>query len=110
MYAFDGKHSTYYSSSNSGCYIGLDVGEKRLVNINRIRYFPYHAWNIVSNYLKGAIFEGSVDGITYIKLGEVDQAVHAGWNSFLVTSTSTQNYRFVRLIHNTTSNCKLAEF
>lgn len=51
------------------CYIGVDVGTQKSVNVKRIRYFPYHAWAIVSNYMKGAVFEGSVDGITYTKLG-----------------------------------------
>lgn len=55
-YTFDGKHSTFYSSNSSVCYIGLDVGNKKLVNVKRIRYFPYHAWAIVSNYLRGAVF------------------------------------------------------
>lgn len=55
-YTFDGKHSTFYSSNSSVCYIGVDVGNKKLVNVKRIRYFPYHAWAIVSNYLRGAVF------------------------------------------------------
>ena len=36
----------------------------------------------------------------------VDQTVHAGWNSFLPTSSNT--FRYIRLRHNTDSDCKLA--
>lgn len=64
-YAFDSKYSTTYSSSNANCYIGIDIGENKLVAITRIRYFPYQLWEIASNYIKGAVIEASTDGSTY---------------------------------------------
>ena len=59
------------------------------------------------SYIKGAIFEASVDGSTYTELHEVDQTVHVGWNSFLVEDTTY--YRYVRMRHGEDSQCKLAE-
>ena len=38
--SFDGLHSTYYSSYNPICYIGIDVGSNKVANIDRIKYFP----------------------------------------------------------------------
>ena len=79
------------------------------MNINRIRYFPYQLWEIASNYIKGAVIEASVDGSTYTELLTVDQTVHAGWNSFM-PSSSSNSYRYIRLRHNEMSMCKVAEF
>ena len=106
--AFDGKHSTIYDSSSSSCFIGIDVGENKRVAIHRIRYFPYNRWTIAANYIKGAVIEGSVDGTNYIHIHTVDQAVHAGWKSFL--STSSTIFRYVRLRHSSASRCRIAEF
>ena len=53
---FDELTSTTYSSSNADCYVGIDLGAGRVANIRRIRYFPTMEWNIVSTYLKGAVF------------------------------------------------------
>jgi len=55
IYAFDNKPSTYYSSSKTNCYIGIDAGEHKLVNVRRVRYFPYYGWTIAASYIKGAI-------------------------------------------------------
>ena len=80
-----------------------------LVDIDRIRYFPYNQWTIASHYLHDAVFEGSVDGVSYTTLGEVDTTVHAGWNSFLVQNNNAY-YRYIRMRHNATSQCRLSEF
>lgn len=106
--SFDGLQSSFYSSTAAVCYIGLDAGVGKVVNVRRIKYFPYYRWTIAANFIKGAIFEGSNDGTSYTTLGTVDQTVHAGWNSILV-STST-NYRYIRMKHTSTSGCKLSEF
>lgn len=89
------------------CYIGFDVGAGNLARVTRIRYFPYYKWTIAAKYIKGAVFEGSLDGTTYTQIALVDQTVHAGWNSILLDTPV--NYRYVRLRHTTASNCKLSE-
>lgn len=104
--AFDKYQASFYSSTNAVCYIGLDVGAGKLARITRIRYFPYYKWNIAARYIKGAVFEGSLDGSTYTQIALVDQTVHAGWNSILLAAPV--NYRYVRLKHTTVSNCKLS--
>lgn len=38
-------------------------------------------WARSSDYISGAIFEASVDGVNFTKIGEVDQSVRSGWNS-----------------------------
>ena len=65
-------------------------------------------WNVAAVYIKGAVFEASSDGVTYTALGVVDETVHAGWNSILVETAA--NYRYVRMRHDSASECKLAEF
>ena len=75
--------------------------------MNRIRYFPYKDWNIAANYLKGAVIEASTDNVNYDEITIVDQTVHAGWNSYMPTTSNT--YRYVRIRHSTVSNCKIAE-
>lgn len=106
-YSFDNVHSTYYTSNSASCYIGIDSGPNTLINIKRIRYFPYNKWVIAAQFIKDAIFEASVDGTSYTQIGVVDQTVHAGWNSFLVNTNT--NYRYVRMRHTNVSQCRLAE-
>lgn len=77
-----------------------------MVDITRIRYFPYYKWTIAAKYIKGAVFEGSNDGTAYTPIGSVDQTVHAGWNSIQVTSST--NYRYIRMKHTSLSGCKLS--
>ena len=64
-FAADGQYSSYYSSTNAECYIGIDVGEGKRVLIDRVRYFPYNQWTIAAKYLKNAVIEASEDGVTY---------------------------------------------
>lgn len=104
--AFDTLHATYYSSSAASCYIGIDAGAGKVVDITRIRYFPYYKWSIAAKYIKGAAFEASKDGTTYTQIGSVDQTVHAGWNSIKITSST--NYRYIRFKHTSVSGCKLS--
>lgn len=98
--------SSYYSSTAAVCYIGLDVGVGRVVNVGMVRYFPYYKWAIAAMYIKGAVIEGSTDGTAYTTIATIDQTVHSGWNS--IKTTLTQNYRYIRLKHTSTSGCKLS--
>ena len=107
MNTFDGQTATIYTSSNANCYIGVDFGAGKAVQIDRIRFFPTVSWLSVSKYLLGAVFEASADGTTYTEVGSVGSTVHSGWNSFLVSDTAS--YRYVRMSHTSTSMCKLAE-
>lgn len=38
-------------------------------------------WARSSDYISGGVFEASVDGINFRKIGEIDQGVRSGWNS-----------------------------
>ena len=77
--------------------------------INRIRYFPYNKWTIAATYIKGAEIEASNDNTNFDLITTVDQTVHAGWNSYMPDSSSTA-YRYIRIRHDSTSECKIAEF
>lgn len=106
--AFDGQQGTTYSStSGSACYLGIDVGSSLLLNLNRIRFFPYSRWTIASNYLLGATIEASTDGVQYDVIATVDATVHSGWN--VLSFDLTQNYRYIKFVHNQISKCMLAE-
>jgi hypothetical protein len=78
--------STFYRSTKETCFIGLDLGEGRISKLNKIRYFPYYKWARTSDYITGAIFEASVDGVNYTQIAEVDQNVKSGWNQIIIDS------------------------
>jgi hypothetical protein len=52
--AFDKDHATIYTSKNSTCAFGVDIGDQRGVKLNRVRFFSNPAWQIASQYVKGA--------------------------------------------------------
>ena len=105
--AFDHFHGTIYSSANPTCYIGVDVGSELRLELTRIRYFPNSEWMVVADYLLGATFEASEDGVTYTTIGTVGSTVHSGWN--VIPFTLSTKYRYVRMAHTSTSKCQLAE-
>lgn len=72
-----------------------------------IRYFPSMSWDNVVNKLYRAAFEGSNDMSNWTKLGTADSDVHSGWNSIKVESKTA--YRYIRMNHNSISQCSLAE-
>lgn len=106
--AFDGQHSTIYGSNNAVCSVGVDIGVNLGVQITRIRYFPNPQWNIAYQYIKGANIQVSNDNTTWTTIATVDQTVHAGWNSFMISNTNI--YRYVRFLHSSLSKCNIAEF
>lgn len=65
-YINDALYASHYSSSNSECFVGIDVGAGKKVKINRIRYFPYDKWTIASEKLQGAVIEASNDNTNYV--------------------------------------------
>lgn len=85
----------------------MDIGENKLVKVTRIRYFPYYKWTIAAQYIAGAVFEGSIDGVNYSQIGLIDQTIHAGWNSIKIFTNSS--YRFIRLKHSNISGCMISE-
>ncbi len=103
--AFDGKHSSIYQSANATCYIGVDFGIG--VQISKITYFPNPNWDIASKYIKGGVFEASIDNSTWTLLATIDQTVHAGWNSFMINNNYNL-YKHFRFRHTSDSGCKLA--
>jgi hypothetical protein len=75
--------------------------------LTRIRYFPNPSWNIAYQFIKGAVIQVSNDNTTWTTIATVDQTVHAGWNSFMISDVNI--YRYVRFQHNTNSKCNIAE-
>lgn len=105
--AFDSDHSTIYNSNNTSCDVGIDIGQNLGVQLTRIRYFPNPYWSIAYQYIKGAVIQVSNDNSTWTTIATVDQTVHAGWNSFMISDTNI--YRYVRFQHNSMSKCNIAE-
>ena len=79
------------------------------MKINRVRFFPYNKWTRAADYIKGATIEVSNDDSMYNIISTVDQTVHAGWNSYMPDS-SLSAYRYIRIKHDSNSQCKVAEF
>lgn len=107
--AFDKLMSTYYSSSATTCYVGMDFGEYLTADISRIRYFPLRSWKSVGQYLSGATFKASNDNVTWTTLYTIDSTVHTGWNNWRPATPLAASYRYVKFEHNSTSSCQLAE-
>jgi|LakMenEpi03Aug12_release.lakeMendotaPanAssembly.Ray.scaffolds.fasta_scaffold4885141_1 hypothetical protein len=65
-FAFDSTYASIYSSTNALCFVGIDIGENLLLEVSRIRYFPYAKWSVAAKYLLEAKFEGSNDNSSWI--------------------------------------------
>lgn len=105
--SFDGKTSTYYGSPNPICWIGIDIGQGLSALVDRVRFFTNLDWINAANMILSAKFEGSNDQTTWTTIGTVDQTVHNGWN--VIVTTGSPAYRYIRFLHNSTSQCNLAE-
>lgn len=104
--SFDGSLKTAYSSPNPQCWIGLDAGDGVQVSVSRISFFANLNWANVAQYILYSTFQGSNDNTNWVTLATVDQTVHSGWN--VLASKDTTPYRYVRFLHNSTSQCGLA--
>ena len=62
---FDGDVSTYYSSTNAQCWLGVDAGAGVALSVSRIRMFPSLAWKNVASMILYSTFEGSNDMTTW---------------------------------------------
>ena len=100
------QHATMYNSNNTACSVGIDIGKGLGVQLTRVRYFPNPSWNIAYQFIKGATIKVSNDNITYTTIATVDQTVHAGWNSFMISNVNI--FRYVRFSHTSQSKCNLA--
>lgn len=54
--SFDGSLSTYYSSKNSTCWIGVDFGPGVGASVSRIRFFANFNWGNAVQMILGATF------------------------------------------------------
>ena len=105
--AFDGRKKTYYESTNTECYIGMDFGLSLTVKVRRFKFISKMIWRDNSKVLQGARFEGSNDMNNWTTLVTVDQSVHRGWN---VLKTKVKEYfRYIRFAHDQRSQCSLGE-
>jgi hypothetical protein len=104
---FDGLVNTFYGSSNPICWIGLDSGAGMQASVSRISFFPDLHWTNVASQILYAVFQGSNDMVNWHNLAIIDQTIHTGWN--VLQSTDNTPYRYVRFLHNSTSQCNIAE-
>ena len=70
-----------------------------------------HLYDNITDTIKllGAEFQGSNDFVSWTPLAKVDQTVHDGWNS-LLSSDKSSSFRYLRMSHNSSSQCMLTEF
>jgi hypothetical protein len=54
--SFDGSLSTYYSSKNTSCWIGVNFGTGVGASVNRIRFFTNFDWTNTAKMILGATF------------------------------------------------------
>lgn len=54
--AFDNNINTIYGSTNSVCYIEIDVGLGLQASVSRFRFFPYLGWDNTANNILGGVF------------------------------------------------------
>jgi hypothetical protein len=101
----DGMVTTHYGSTNSVCWLGFDAGQGAQLMVNRVRLFPNLEWANVGKMILFSKVEGSNDMSTWSTIATIDQTIHSGWN--FLKSTSTATYRYVRFIHNSTSQCNI---
>ena len=113
-YAFDGTHSSSYSSvpdagTGNICWLGVDFGADYQAEVARVRFFPkaVESGAVIKTFLGGEI-QGSNDMSTWTKLADVTQTVKSGWNTRI--SSNSTSFRYVRYKHDINSNCSLAEF
>jgi hypothetical protein len=105
--SFDGSTSTFYGSTNSVCWIGVDFGSALKASVSRIRFFPDMSWTNTANMILNSNFQGSNDLSTWTTLATTDQTIHSGWNT--LASSSATAFRYVRFAHTSVSQCNIAE-
>jgi hypothetical protein len=105
--SFDGSVSSYYGSSNTECFIGVDFRQGLTASISRVRFFSNLDWVNTASMILYSKFQGSNDMTTWTTFGTVDQTVHSGWS--VIVSSVTTSFRYIRFLHNSTSQCNIAE-
>jgi len=55
-YSFDNSITTYYSSTNSECWMGLDSGQNLATSVSRISFFANLNWPNVAQYILYSTF------------------------------------------------------
>ena len=119
----DGVFATYYSSSATNCYIGVDFGANSVGILSKIKYFPQIDIDTTKFY--GTQLQGSNDGTTWtgVQVTTTDStgvsttgaftigySVHNGYNDIIFDETNKPSYRYYRFLGNgTASQCNFAE-
>lgn len=104
----DKTETAYESASNGDCWVGFDLGVGYKRTLFRIKYFVNRK-AIDPAQLIGAVFEGSTDNVTYNTIASIGGNVHRGWNDWSTKNPLSTIYRYLRMRHNTSSNCKVSE-
>ncbi|MCL2285162.1 MAG: hypothetical protein FWC32_02215, partial [Firmicutes bacterium] len=112
--AFDGNLDTYYVGGNSG-YVGLDLGEGNYFRITGARIAPlYRTGNPWFGTHARSSLQGSVDGITFVTLGEfyTSDITAPTWFELSPVNNAellAQTFRFFRLLGSQWHNFRVAE-
>eukprot|EP00210_Caulerpa_lentillifera_P009344 g8908.t1 len=106
---FDGNVSTFFISGGS-CFVELDFGDRNFANLTSVVIhpeLPKTGGPKARERIVGSQIQGSLDGIEYKTLLEIDQEPPYGYSTFAIQSD--EFFRFIRFIGMEDSKCRLAE-
>ena len=103
--AYDGNIQTTFNGCNSWqcCGVGIDLGASTLAAVTEIQYYP----NFQRAFsMAGGIFQGSVNGSTWVTLGSVDSNLQEAWSTITVNATTP--FRYLRYKGPGTYSCEVS--
>eukprot|EP00761_Pharyngomonas_kirbyi_P010107 gb/GECH01010125.1/.p1 GENE.gb/GECH01010125.1/~~gb/GECH01010125.1/.p1 ORF type:complete len:3495 (+),score=610.83 gb/GECH01010125.1/:1-10485(+) len=94
--AFDQNDQTYVSCrSNSDCYLGIDIGQRSLVELVRIEFYPREDISQGRERMKNGIFEASNNKQDWTEVARINSTPAPGWNKIHLNNEN-QKYRYFR--------------
>lgn len=108
--AFDNKTLTYYESTNTACFLQLDLtaSDDLEAKIAELQVYPNYKLLRPVEQFEGALLEYSSDGSLWTTAQTLGGEFHSGWNSY--KQEPPLYARYVRFSHTSASKCGLSEF
>lgn len=107
--AFDDDLTQKFEPPSNECHIGVEFKEFHVGLLSEVKYLYVTIPN-KNNVANKAVFEGSMDGVTYTELFAVEDNVREGWNyKTLSTPSEYYQYRFYRFKGTHREACQFGE-
>ena len=110
-FAFDGSTDTIWDPygdvdpGTSGLWVLVDLGEGNEQAVSLIRFMPR---GHLPERMSGAVFQGSVDGQTWVDLYNITSTPPIGWNNIAIDNDTP--YRFYRYYAEIAGDVVLIEY